>query len=147
MNMLSKAIMFSLFIMLLASHHSYADQVKSISAVLNSNSFDIFNQSRESIDAKMQSCKTDKNAVVTIYSATGKAQVGIDVKLDGSPVGNLTTHFPDKGPKCKTPGSAGIITIVIPAGKHTLEAESLNLVWPSHTFTINKCECLVLPLS
>ena len=145
--MLSKAIMFSLFIMLLASHHSYADQVKSISAVLNSNSFDIFNQSRESIDAKMQSCKTDKNAVVTIYSATGKAQVGIDVKLDGSPVGNLTTHFPDKGPKCKTPGSAGIITIVIPAGKHTLEAESLNLVWPSHTFTINKCECLVLPLS
>ncbi|MCG6936860.1 MAG: hypothetical protein LJE83_01630 [Gammaproteobacteria bacterium] len=133
--------------MLLASHHSYADQVKSISAVLNSNSFDIFNQSRESIDAKMQSCKTDKNAVVTIYSATGKAQVGIDVKLDGSPVGNLTTHFPDKGPKCKTPGSAGIITIVIPAGKHTLEAESLNLVWPSHTFTINKCECLVLPLS
>jgi len=145
--MLSKAIMFSLFIMLLASHHSYADQVKSISAVLNSNSFDIFNQSRESIDAKMQSCKTDKNAVATIYSATGKAQVGIDVKLDGSPVGNLTTHFPDKGPKCKTPGSAGIITIVIPAGKHTLEAESLNLVWPGHTFTINKCECLVLPLS
>jgi len=135
--------------MLSASHHSYADPLKpeSITDRINSSPFDMLNLSRESIDAKMQSCEADKTAVVTIYSVSSKAQVGIDVKLDGSPVGNLTTHFPERGPKCKTPGSDGIITIVIPAGKHTLEAESLNLVWPSHTFNIKQCECLMLPLS
>lgn len=145
--MFSKVIMISLFIMLSISRFTNADQVKSISEVLSSNSFDIFDQSRESINAKMQSCETDKNAVVTIYSTSGKAQVGIDVKIDGSPVGNLTTYFPGIGPECKAPGSAGIITIVIPAGSHTLEAESLNLAWPSHVFTISNCECLLLPLS
>jgi hypothetical protein len=95
----------------------------------------------------MQSCESDNVAVITIYSKTGKAQIGIDVKLDSSPVGSLTTHFPDAGPDCKTPSSDGIITIVIPAGEHTLEAESINLAWPAHTFSIDKCECLTLPLS
>lgn len=145
--MLSKAITFSLLVLLSASHHSYAGQVKSISEILNASSAEMLNQSGASIDDRMQSCETDRTAVVTIYSATGKAQVGIDVKLDGGPVGSLTTHFPGRGPACKTPGTEGIITIVIPAGKHTLEAESLNLVWPSHSFTIKKCECLLLPLS
>ena len=145
--MSGKVIIFSLCIMLLASQHSIAGQVKSISETLISNAFDIPDQSRENIDAKMQSCETDQNAVVTIYSTTGKAQVAIDVKLDGNPVGSLTTHFRDLGPKGKTPGSGGIITIVIPAGKHTLEANSLNLVWPGYTFTIDACKCLLLPLS
>jgi hypothetical protein len=145
-NMLSKVIIPALLI-LLTCHHSNAGQVESISEILNSNSFETFDQSSEYIDTKMRSCETDKNAVVTIYSATGRAQVAIDVKIDGSPVGSLTKHFPDLGPLCKTAGSTGVITIVIPAGRHTLEAESLNLVWPSRTFTINNCECLLLPLS
>lgn len=145
--MLSKVIMFGLFIMLLVTHHSYAGEVKSISEALMSNSFEILNQSREAIDVKMQSCETDQSAVVTIYSSTGKAQVAIDVNLDGSPVGSLTTHFQDLGPKCRTAGSDGVITVVIPAGKHTLEARSLNLVWPGYTFTIKQCECMLLPLS
>jgi hypothetical protein len=115
--------------------------------MINPLAFQKLDQSRESIDADMQSCESDNVAVITIYSKTGKAQIGIDVKIDSSPVGSLKTHFPDAGPDCKTPSSDGIITIVIPAGDHTLEAESINLVWPTHTFSINKCECLTLPLS
>ena len=145
--MFRKFIAFSLTVMLSNSHHAYAGPVKPVSEMINSASFDMFNTSREAIDAKMQSCESDNTAVVTIYSTTGKAQVGIDVKLDGSPVGSLSTHFPDSGPECKSEGSDGIITIVIPAGKHTLEAESLNLLWPGRTFNIRKCECKLLPLS
>jgi len=138
--------MSSLVLMLSASHNIDADQVIPISDMMNPLSFQRLNQSRESIDADMLSCESDNIAVITIYSKTGKAQIGIDVKVDSTPVGSLTTHFPDTGPICKTPSSNGIITIVIPAGKHTLEAESINLAWPTHTFSINKCECLSLPL-
>ena len=140
-------MMSSLVIMLSASHGIGADRVKPVSDLINPFSFQKLNQTRETIDADMQSCASDNTAVVTIYSKTDKAQIGIDVKVDGSPIGSLTTHFPDTGPECKTPSSDGIITIIIPAGKHTLEAESINLVWPAHTFSINKCECLALPLS
>jgi len=115
--------------------------------MMNALSFQKLNQSRESIDADMLSCESDNVAVITIYSITGAAQIGIDVKVDGSPVGSLITHFPDTDPECKTPSSDGVITIVIPAGKHTLEAESINLAWPAYTFSVNKCECLALPLS
>ena len=139
--------MASLVIMLSASHSIDADQVKDISDIINSFSFQKLSQSSETIDADMQSCESDNIAVITIFSKTDKAQIGIDVKVDGGPAGSLTTHFPDTGPECKTPSSDGIITIVIPAGKHTLEAESINLLWPVHTFNINKCECLTLPLS
>ncbi|MGD2054483.1 MAG: hypothetical protein PVG45_10290, partial [Gammaproteobacteria bacterium] len=133
MNTLSKVIMPAIVILLSASNNIHADQVKPLSDIMNTYSFQKLSQSRESIDTDMQSCELDNIAVVTIYSSTGKAQVGIDVKVDGNPVGSLSTHFPDSGPECKTPSSDGIITIVIPAGKHTLEAESINLIWPAHT--------------
>jgi len=147
--MLSKVITSSLVLMLSASLYAYADLLKpkSITDKINASSIEILDQSKESIDAKMQSCESDETAVITVYSVTGKAQVGIDVKLDGNPIGSLTTHYPDAGPECRTPGSDGVISIVIPAGKHTLDAKSLNLVWPSYTFTINRCKCLLLPLS
>ena len=147
MNILNRVIMSGLLIMLSASYKIHADQVKPISDMMNHFSFQKLNQSRKSIDTDMQSCESDNIAVITIYSKTGKAKIGIDVKLDSSPVGSLTTHFPDTGPECKAPSSDGIITIVIPAGKHMLEAESINLIWPVHTFSVKKCECLTLPLS
>jgi hypothetical protein len=133
--------------MLPASHYIHADQVKPISDMINPYAFQKLSQSAESLENDMQSCESDNIAIVTIYSQTGEAQVGIDVKLDGNPVGSLLTHFPESGPECKTPSSDGVITIVIPAGEHTLEAESVNLVWPAHSFSISKCECLELPLS
>jgi len=142
---LYKVTMFSLVLMLSASHNIHADQVKPISDMMNPLSFAKLNQSGDSIDADMQSCESDNIAVITIYSKTGEAQIGIDVKVDGSPVGSLITHYPDTGPECRTPSADGIITLVIPAGEHTLEAESFNLVWPAHTFNIKKCECLALP--
>lgn len=147
MNMLNKVIISSLVLMLSASRNINADQIKPISDMMNPYSFQTLDQSRESIDADMQSCESDNTAVITIYSTSGEAHIGIDVKVDNSPVGSLKTHFPDAGPECKTPSSDGVITIVIPAGEHTLEAESINLVWPSHSFSIKKCECLTLPLS
>ena len=147
MNMLNRVILSSLAFMLSASHNINAGQVKPIDDLINPLSFQTLNQSRESLDAEMRSCESDNTAVVTIYSTTGAAQVGIDVKIDNSPVGSLTTHFPDAGPDCKTPSSDGVITVVIPAGKHTLDAESINLAWPSYSFELQKCECLSLPLS
>jgi hypothetical protein len=147
MNMLSRVTVFTVVIMLPASHYIHADQVRSISDMINPYAFQKLSQSAESIENDMQSCDSDNIAIVTIYSQTGEAQVGIDVKLDGNPVGSLLAHFPESGPECKTPSSDGVITIVIPAGEHTLEAESVNLVWPAHSFSISKCECLELPLS
>lgn len=147
MNMLNRMILSSLAVSLSASHSILADQVKPISDILNPLAFQRLNQSRDSLDAAMASCESENIAVITVYSETGHAQVGIDVKVDGSPVGSLTTHFPDAGPDCQSPSSDGIITIVIPAGDHTLEAESINLVWPAYTFSVEKCECLTLPLS
>lgn len=147
MNMFNRVIFTSLVFMLPAFHNINAGQVKPIDDLMNPLSFQALNQSRESLDAEMQSCASDNVAVITIYSTTGAAQVGIDVKIDNSPVGSLTTHFPDAGPDCKTPSSDGVITVVIAAGKHTLDAESINLSWPSYSFEIQKCECLSLPLS
>ena len=147
MNMFKKAVLASLMLMLSASHNINADQVKPISDMMNPLAFQKLDQSSESINADMQSCESDNIAIVTIYSTTGKAQIGIDVKVDGSPVGSLTTHYPDWAPECKTPSSDGIITLVVPAGTHKLEAESINLIWPTHTFSVEKCECLKIPLS
>jgi hypothetical protein len=147
MNMCNRVIMSSLVFLLSDSHNINAGQVKPVDDLFNPLSFQTLNQSRESLDAEMQSCASDNVAVVTIYSTTGAAQVGIDVKIDNSPVGSLTTHFPDAGPECKTPSSDGVITVIIPAGRHTLDAESINMAWPSYSFEIEKCECLSLPLS
>ena len=147
MDMLQKLSISGLVIMLSSSHSINAEQVKPVTDMINPLSFQRLNQSPESIDADMQSCESDEIGVITIYATTGGAQLGIDVKIDGSPVGSLTTHFPDAGPECKTPSSEGVITLIVPAGKHMLEAESINLVWPAHTFRIDNCECLTLPLS
>ena len=147
MNTLRRAIMPGFVIILWASLDIHADQVRPISDLMNPYAFQKLNQSRESLDSDMQSCESDDTAVVTIYSKTGEAQIGIDIKVDGNPVGSLATHFPDTGPDCQTPSSNGVITLVIPAGNHTLEAESVNLIWPVHTFSVKPCECLALPLS
>ena len=147
MNMLIRVIVPAVVIVLPASHYIQAGEVKPISDMMNPYSFQKLNQSSQSIETDMQSCESDNIAVITIYSNTGQAQIGIDVKVDGNPVGSLSTHFPDTGPACKTPSSDGIITLILPAGEHTLEAESVNLVWPVYTFSIDKCECLSLPLS
>lgn len=100
-----------------------------------------------SIEAKAQSCASDDTAIITIYSTNGMAQNEIDVRLNGSPVGSLKTYFPDGEPGCKSPSAEGVITIMVPAGRNTIDADSGNISWPSHVFSVDKCECMVLPLS
>jgi hypothetical protein len=124
-----------------------ASQVESAADKLYSQSFAAFELSREAPELDTQSCHLDDTAIITIYSTNGMAQREIDVQLDGSSVGSLTTYFPDDEPGCKTPTDDGVITIMIPAGKHTLDAESANLSWPTHAFSVEKCECMSLPLS
>jgi hypothetical protein len=102
--------------------------------------------SDDSAEARVQSCNSDNTSVVTVYTTTGKAQVGIDVRIDGRTIGSLTSHYPDEGPSCNTDSSAGVITYVVPAGEHTLDAESLNLFWPTYTFEVETCECRLLAL-
>lgn len=145
--MISRVITFSLMLILPATHHAHAGEVKSITDKIYSNSFEKFNRLGKTDVTDMQSCDTDNTGFITVYSITGKAQQGIDVTLDGSPIGHLSTYFPDNMPDCQAPSANGVITIMVPAGEHRLEAISPNLNWPSHTFTLEKCGCMVLPLS
>lgn len=103
--------------------------------------------SANSQETDMSFCKADNSALVTIYSENGMARSSIDVKVDGSQVGSLRSYFPDGAPGCKSPSARGIITIKVPAGRHTLEATSPNLNWPQRKFSVQECECLLLPLS
>jgi|GEM_PF-2002334 len=124
-----------------------ASQLESAADKLYSHSFSMFKQLSASNETATQSCDTDDTAVITIYSTNGKAQNGIEVKLDGAHIGSLKTYFPNDEPSCKTPTAQGVITLLVPAGKHTLEAASSNITWPSHVFSVEKCGCMVLPLS
>jgi len=123
-----------------------AGEPKDISDMLDERAMSMVGQFNDSAEARLQSCNSDDTAVVTVYTTTGKAQLGIDVRIDDRSVGSLTSHYPDDEPTCNTDGSAGVITLVVPAGEHTLEAESPNLFWPTYTFNVEKCECRVLPL-
>lgn len=122
-------------------------QLESITDRLYANSSQTPDQFANSSDVDAQACEVNNTALITVYSENGLAQSVIDVKLDGSPIGSLTSYFPDGTPGCKTPNARGIITLEIPAGTHTLEAVSPNLSWPSQRFTVKKCECMLLPLS
>ena len=148
----SKVATISLTVTMLVFVSAYADersanQVESAADKLYSLSSTQTHRFRKSIELDAKSCSTDDTAVITIYSTNGHAHSEIDVKLDGSPVGSLTTYFPDGPPGCKSPSAKGVITLKVPAGKHTLEADSPNVNWPSHNFSVNPCECMVLPLS
>jgi hypothetical protein len=131
---------------LLSISQAQAVEPKDISDMLDERAMLMIDQTGDSPDDRMQSCNSDNTGVITIYTTTGKAQVGIDVRIDGRTVGSLTSHYPDEEPLCNTNSSAGVVTLVVPAGEHTLDAESLNLYWPTYTFSIEKCECRVLPL-
>ena len=124
-----------------------ASHVESAADKLYSQSFAMFKQLGVSPETDTQSCHRDDTAVITIYSTNGKAQSEIDVRLDGSPVGSLRTYFPNDEPGCKSPSAEGVITLMVPAGNHTLEAASPNLTWPDHAFSVEKCQCMLLPLS
>ena len=130
---------------LLSIPQAQAVEPKDISKMLDERAMSMV-LSDDSAETRMQSCHSDNTAVVTIYTTNGDAQVDIDVRIDGQAVGSLASHYPDEGPSCNTDGSAGIITLVVPAGEHTMDAKSLNLFWPSYTFEVEACECRVLAL-
>lgn len=131
---------------LLSISQAQAVEPKDISKMLDERAMEMVGQSEESAEARVLSCNSDNTAVVTIYTINGDAQVGIDVKIDGRAVGSLTTHYPDEVPSCNTDSSAGVITLVLPAGEHMMDASSLNLYWPTHGFEVEACDCRVLPL-
>lgn len=131
---------------LLSISPAQALEPKDISDMLDAQAMSMLGPSEDSVETRLQSCHSDNTAVVKIYTTSGNAQVGIDVRIDGQPVGSLTSHYPDDGPSCNTNGLAGVITFVLPAGEHRLDAKSLNLFWPTYTFNVEKCECLILPL-
>lgn len=131
---------------LLSISRAQAVEPKDISKMLDERAMSMVGQSEDSAEARIQSCISDNTAVVTVYTTNGNAQVGIDVKINRRAVGSLTSHYPDEVPSCNLDSSAGVITLVVPAGKHTLDASSLNLYWPTHTFEVETCDCRVLPL-
>ena len=144
------AISLSVMMFTILSSHAEGDKMNQpVSAAdqLYSLSLSMTRSSSQPRQIDTQSCATDETAVITIYSTNGQAQSEIDVKLNGSTIGSLTTYFPTGEPGCKTPSADGVITLQVPAGKHTLEAVSPNVNWPSHDFSVKKCQCMVLPLS
>ena len=92
-------------------------------------------------------CDSGETAQITVFTTNGIAEAEIDVRLDGAPIGTLTTYYPDDTPHCKAASGAGIISLIVPAGTHTIEAESSNINWPVHEFSVDKCTCMLLPLS
>ena len=100
---------------------------------------------RDEFDAK--SCDADSTATITIFSTNGDAYPEIDVTLDGHPIGSLTTYYPDGNPGCQTPTAQGVISVVIPSGKHKPEAASSNIIWPDHNFSVETCQCMLIPLT
>ena len=120
--------------------------VESTADKLYSNPFAMPKQPGLIHETTTQYCHMNDTAVLTIYSTNSEAQAKIDLILDGIHIGSLTTYFASNGPDCKTPSAKGVITLIVPAGKHTLEANSLNLTWPSHNFSVDQCQCMVLPL-
>ena len=141
-----------LVVMMFTFMSSYADEVRtnkveSAADKLFSSSLPMSGSLGVSHDANNLSCRSNDTAVITIYSTNARAQNEIDVRVDGSPIGSLITYFPAGGPGCKTPSAEGVITIMLPAGQHTLEADSPNVSWPSHNFSVEQCQCMVLPLS
>lgn len=123
-----------------------AGELESPADKLYSRPLEIFRQSSVSNELDTTSCGTQNTAVITVYTTNGKAQTEIDVMLDGSHIGNLKTYFPNGEPSCSAQSAEGVITLRVPAGKHTLEAVSSNVTWPGHVFSVEKCECRVLPL-
>ena len=136
---------FAVFSLLFISQ-AQAVEPKDISKMLDERAMEMVGQSGDSAETRMQSCNSDNTAVVTIYTTNGNAQVGIDVRIDGRNVGNLTSHYHDEGPTCNADGSTGVITFIVPAGEHTMDANSHNLFWPTYTFEMETCECRLLAL-
>jgi hypothetical protein len=124
-----------------------ASGLESAADKLYSHSLATYKQLSVSNESDTKSCDMEDTAVITVYSTNGRAQTEIDVTLDGGHVGSLTTYFPNDEPSCKTPSAEGVITLMVPAGTHTLEAASGNVIWPSHVFSVETCGCMVLPLS
>lgn len=145
--MMNRVITLSLITMLSTSQISYAEQVGSAEDDLHYTPYNKFKLKSHPHKIETQSCETDNSSFITVYSKNGLANSSIEVKVDGKPVGNLTSYYPDGDPSCQTLSARGIITIVLPAGKHTLEASSTNLSWPSQKFSVEKCKCALLPLS
>jgi len=124
-----------------------ADKTDSVIDKFIDPSFGIPKHPEMSLGSNGQFCDSDNTGIITVYTTNSSAQSEIDVKLDGNRIGSLKSFYPQGEPGCKAPNAAGVITINVPAGDHTIEANSPNLRWPSHPFSVKKCGCTVLPLS
>lgn len=125
---------------------TFAAKPEPVADALLSKPFELVTQSADDIAQQMASCASDATGAVTVYVATDRAQVGIDVMVDDAHVANLTSHYPDERPPCMTASSNGLVTMVLPVGEHTMEARSLNLAWPEYRFSIEQCDCVLIPL-
>ncbi len=97
-------------------------------------------------EADFGSCDSANTAVITVYSTNAAAQSAIEVGLDGVGMGTLSTYYSGSLPDCKAPESAGVMTRLVSAGDHYLEAVSPNLRWPRYDFSIRKCACMTIQL-
>lgn len=145
--MKTKVLMLILIVLMPVCLPTFASQLESIADKLNSSNSGIFKQYSGSRHDDTQSCDLRDTGFITVYTTNSTTQGKIDVTLDGIPVGDLSSYFPDEGPACKAANAKGVITLVVPEGKHIIRASSANLNWPGHTFIVKKCGCMLMPLS
>lgn len=67
----------------------------------------------------------------------------ISLKVDGAPVGNLTTYFASTTPAC---GQSGTVNVTLPAGTHTVSGISGSITW-NGTATVTAGGCSLFKLS
>lgn len=152
--MKTKLLMLTLLVLMSVCPRSFADrsrttpvQPESIIDKLYSSNSGMFKQYSGSEHDDTQTCNLRDTGFITVYSTNSATQGEIDVNIDGIPVGSLSSYFPDDGPACKAANAKGVITLIVPKGKHTIRASSSNLKWPDQTFIVEKCGCMLMPLS
>jgi hypothetical protein len=88
-----------------------------------------------------QACTTNNTGQLTVYTSDGSGG-NIDVSINGSYAGTLSSYFTSGSPSCGSATSSGVITQTVPAGSVAVSASSSSATWPSSTYPVAACECV-----
>ena len=84
-------------------------------------------------------CLEDNTGKLTVYTSN-PSPGAITVYIDGNHAGSLSHYFTGDGPDCGASGD-GVITQVVEAGLHTIEASSSGRTWGPTSVDVDVCRC------
>jgi hypothetical protein len=91
-----------------------------------------------------QSCGTGTGTIT--FFTRNRMSSTITASVDGAPVGTLTEYYSGTKPPCGAASDAGIVTVTVTAGSHSVGANSSNMSWPGHKISVKECGCTSVPL-